>query len=149
MDFFHLNFHYFLSNLWGAPYNALIEKSYAFALRIVKLYKYLVEEKREFVLSKQVLKSGTSIGANAEEAEGAQSKKDFIAKISISYKEARETHYWLRLLRDSNYLEAPLAASILEDCQALKKILSAILISSKKNEELRMENEEWKVKNEE
>ncbi len=121
--------------------NALIEKSYAFALRTVKLYKYLVEEKREFVLSKQVLKSGTSIGANAEEAEGAQSKKDFIAKISISYKEARETHYWLRLLRDSHYLEANLATSMLNDCETLKKILSSILISSKKNEELRMKNE--------
>lgn len=82
----------------------MLEKSYALALRMVKLYRYLTEEKREFVLSKQILRCGTSIGANIEEAVGAQSGKDFLSIISIGYKEARETKYWLRLLNDSGYL---------------------------------------------
>ncbi len=85
--------------------NVIKEKSYAFALRIIKLYKYLCKEKNEFVLSKQILRSGTSIGANIEEAVGSQSQKDFIAKLSIAYKESRETHYWIRLLKDSDYIK--------------------------------------------
>ena len=113
--------------------NVFLDKSYAFALRIVKLYKFLCEEKNEFVMSKQVLKSGTSIGANAEEANGAQSKRDFIAKVSISYKEARETHFWLRVLRDTDYIKAGEAKSLLDDCEALKRIASSILISSKQS----------------
>ena len=84
--------------------NIVQNKSYQFAIRIVKLYKYLCEEKKEFVLSKQLLRSGTSIGANIEEAIGGQSKKDFFAKLTIEYKEARETHYWIRLLTDTDYL---------------------------------------------
>ncbi|HUX57173.1 MAG TPA: four helix bundle protein [Bacteroidales bacterium] len=80
--------------------NVIQVKSYAFAVNIVKTYKLLVEEKKEYVLSKQLLKSGTSIGANTEEALGGQSEKDFYAKLNIVYKEARETHYWLRLLYD-------------------------------------------------
>ncbi|WP_316316556.1 four helix bundle protein, partial [Clavibacter michiganensis] len=78
--------------------NVLLEKSFDFAVRVVKAYKFLVEEKKEYVLSKQFVRSGTSIGANAEEAVGGQSKADFISKISIAYKEARETNYWIRLL---------------------------------------------------
>ncbi len=78
----------------------LKEKSYSFAIRIIKLYKYLKSEKNETILSKQIVRSGTSIGANIEEAIGAQSKNDFMAKISIAYKESRETEYWLRLLKD-------------------------------------------------
>jgi four helix bundle protein len=101
--------------------NVIQEKSYAFALRMVKLYKYLVEEKKEYVLAKQILKSGTSIGANAEEGIGAQSRKDFLNKITIAYKEARETHFWLRLLTDSDYLEKKLSKSLLADCEELKK----------------------------
>jgi len=81
--------------------NVLQEKSYAFAIRIVNAYKYLVEDKKEYVLSKQLLRCGTSIGANTEEAIGGQSEKDFYAKLNIVYKEARETHYWIRLLRDT------------------------------------------------
>jgi len=77
-------------------YNIIAEKSYSFAERIVKLYKYIVEEKREYTLSKQILRSSTSIGANIEEARGAQSDKDFLSKVSISYKEFRKTEYWLR-----------------------------------------------------
>ena len=79
-------------------------KSYAFALRIIKVYKFLSHEKKEFILSKQLLKSGTSIGANIEEAIGGQSKADFFAKITISYKESRESKYWIRLLKILNIL---------------------------------------------
>ena len=106
--------------------NVVQTRSYAFALRIVKLYQYLAKEKHEYVLSKQLLKSGTSIGANVEEAIGGQSQKDFQAKLSISYKEARETHYWLRLMRDSGYLSAVQTKSLLEDCGELLKILGSI-----------------------
>ncbi|MCO5250010.1 MAG: four helix bundle protein [Candidatus Kapabacteria bacterium] len=111
--------------------NIIQDKSFAFAIRIVNLYKYLLAEKKEFVLSKQLLRSGTSIGANVEEAIGGQSKKDFIAKISIAYKEARETMYWLKLLKATQYLEEKEADSILHDVEELCKILSSILLSSK------------------
>ncbi len=103
--------------------NVVLEKSYALALRMVKLYGYLTEEKREFVLSKQILRSGTSIGANIEEAVGAQSEKDFLSKISIGYKEARETKYWLRLLNDSGYLEEEQAQSLFQDIEEMLKLL--------------------------
>ena len=106
--------------------NIVQEKSYNFALRIIKLYKYLTSEKKEFVLSRQVLRSGTSIGANVEEAIGGQSEKDFFAKISVAYKESRETHYWIRLLRDSQYLDEKASSSILKDCNELIKILGSI-----------------------
>ena len=91
----------------------LSTKSYAFALRIVKLYRHMADERREYVLSKQVLRSGTSIGANIEESIHAQSKVDFIHKLSIGQKEASETNYWLRLLKDSGYIEGKLADSFL------------------------------------
>jgi four helix bundle protein len=106
--------------------NVVQEKSYAFALRVVKLYQYLCQEHREYELSKQVLRSGTSIGANIEEALGAQSDKDFLHKISISYKEARETHYWIRLLGDTGYIASKLKQSLLADCEALLKIIGSI-----------------------
>lgn len=83
--------------------NIVKDKSYKFSLRIVKLFKYLVEDKKEYLLSKQILRCGTSIGANIEEAIGGITKKDFINKVFIAYREARETHYWIRLLRDSDY----------------------------------------------
>jgi len=111
--------------------NIVLDKSYTFALRIIKLYSYLGNEKKEFVLSKQILKSGTSIGANIEEAVGGQSKRDFIAKLSISLKEAKETHYWLRLLKDSQILEEKIAKSIIDDCEELLKLLTAIIKKSK------------------
>jgi len=91
--------------------NVIQQKSYAFALRIIQLYRYLAQEKKEFVLAKQILRSGTAIGANVEEAIGAQSKKDFLSKMAIAYKEARETKYWLRLLKDTKYLPENLAVS--------------------------------------
>ena len=109
-----------------AKENILQDKSYDFALRIIKTYQYLCAEKKEYVLSKQLLRSGTSIGANIEEAIGGQSERDFFAKISISYKEARETHYWIRLLRDSGYFSEDQIASLLNDCDELLKIIGSI-----------------------
>lgn len=106
-------------------------KSYAFALRIVKLSRYLTTEKHDFVLSKQVLRPGTSIGANIEEANQAQSGKDFVHKLSIALKEATESNYWLRLLKDSDTLEPKLAASLLNDCEELQKMLTAAIKTSK------------------
>ena len=101
-------------------------KSYAFAIRIVKVYQYLCEHKKEFVLSKQLLRCGTSIGANIEEAIGGQSDKDFYAKLTISYKEARETHYWIRLLKDTDYLSEEQSESLLKDVTELLKIIGSI-----------------------
>jgi four helix bundle protein len=106
--------------------NVVEEKSYAFALRIVKLYRWLCEEKREYVLSKQLLRSGTSIGANVEEAIGGMSEKDFSAKMIIAYKEARESHYWLRLLYDSEFIDQAAFESIIGDCNELLKLLGSI-----------------------
>ena len=96
--------------------NPLLDKSYQFSIRIVHASRYLMTTKKEYILSKQLLRSGTSIGANAEEAQGGQSRRDFISKIAISYKEARETHYWLRLLRDTNFLDKKAANSLIKDC---------------------------------
>ena len=107
------------------------DKSYQFALRVVKLSRYLVEEKKEYVLSKQVLRSGTSIGANVEESKQAQSKMDFVHKLSIANKEAFETNYWLRLLRDSDLINSKLAGSLLNDCEELQKILVASIKTAK------------------
>jgi four helix bundle protein len=99
--------------------SVLRTKSYDFALRVIKDQQHLVSELREYVISKQVLRSGTSIGANIEEAGQAQSKADFVHKLSIAQKEAFETHYWMRLLRDSEMLRPPLANSLLDDCEEL------------------------------
>lgn len=105
----------------------LFKKSFSFAVRVVKLSAMLREEKKEFVLSKQLLRSGTSIGANIVEANGAISKSDFSAKISISYKESLETKYWLDLLHETKYVETKLYASIRNDADELSKILYSIL----------------------
>ncbi len=106
--------------------NAIQIKSYDFAVRIVKLYKHLSQEKREFVLSKQLLRSGTSIGANVEEAIGGQSRKDFFAKLTIAYKEARESHYWIRLLKDTDYLTEEEYNSLIKDIEEILKIIGSI-----------------------
>lgn len=106
--------------------NVIQIKSYAFAVRIVKVYQFLCDEKKEFVLSKQLLRSGTSIGANIEEAIGGQSDKDFFAKLTISYKETRETHYWIRLLTDTSYLSKDQSESLLYDATELLKIIGSI-----------------------
>ena len=115
----------------NAKQNPGLEKSFDFALRIVKLYQHLSDKKKEFVLSKQILRSGTSIGANFEEAHGAQSDLDFQSKISIDYKEARETSYWLRLLKASNYITEKQFNSIYPDCEELIKITTSIQLSMK------------------
>ena len=111
--------------------NVIKDKSFAFALRIVKLYQFLCDTKKEYVLSKQVLRSGTSIGANVRESEHGQSKADFIHKISISLKEANETDYWLDLLFQAGYLDEKMYQSLNQDCEEILKILTAIVKTSK------------------
>jgi len=113
--------------------NIVMDKSYAFALRIIKLYKYLVAEQKEYVLSKQILRSGTSVGALIKEAEHAQSKADFINKMNIALKEANETEYWLMLLRDSEYISTKSFDSIYPDSVELIKLLASIVKSSKRS----------------
>ena len=107
--------------------NVIQEKSYAFAVRVVRVCQYLVEEKRELVLSNQLLRSGTSIGANVEEAIGGQSERDFVAKLSVAYKEARESKYWVRLLGDTDYLTQKQLESLLADLEQVLKLLGTIL----------------------
>ncbi len=111
--------------------NVIVDKSKAFALRIIKLYKYLLSEKKEYVLSKQILRSGTSIGANVKEAIRGQSKADFYAKMNIALKEASETEYWLELLGESGYIEKKHFDSMNSDCQELISILVAITKTQK------------------
>ena len=111
--------------------NVVAEKSMEFAVRVVKLYGYLCEEKREHVMSKQLLKSGTSIGANIREAIYAQSRKDFVSKMSIALKEASETEYWLELLSRTGYLTSEQHQSLQDDCGELAKMLTAIIRSAK------------------
>jgi four helix bundle protein len=112
----------------GGP---LQEKSFAFAVRVVNLYKYLCREKKEYVLSKQLLRSGTAIGALVREAEQAESKPDFIHKLAIALKEANETEYWLLLLRETGYLNANEAESIITDNKEFLKLLTSIINTTK------------------
>ena len=114
--------------------NLIVGKSKAFALRIIKLFKYLRGEKNEYILSKQLLWSGTSIGANVREATRAQSKADFNAKIAIALKEAEETAYWLELLFEGEFLEKEAFASIYSDCNEVCKILMSISKTGKEGE---------------
>lgn len=107
-------------------------KSYDFALETVSLYKSIVSSKREYVLSKQMLRSGTSIGANISEANGAISTADFSAKISIAYKESLEVKYWLALLKDSNYVPNDIAQSLISKADELSKIMFSILKTTKR-----------------
>jgi four helix bundle protein len=113
------------------PKGPLSQKSFAFALRIVKLGKYLRSKHKEYILAKQVLRSGTAIGALVREAEHAQSRADFISKLSIALKEANETDYWLDLLHQSDYLSNESHASIHTDIQELIRLLVSIIKSSK------------------
>ena len=107
--------------------NPLKDRYYAFSVRIVKMYKYLCDKKREYVLNKQVLRSGTSIGANIVEANGGISKDDFFAKMSISYKEALETKYWLDLLKDSGFLESKGYDELYQEAVETSRMLFAVL----------------------
>ena len=110
--------------------NIIVKKSYAFALSVIQLYKQLVD-KKEYVLSKQVLRSGTSVGANINEAISGESKKDFIHKLGISVKEARETSYWLNLLKDSDYITTDEFSRLNNSCDELIKILNSIILTTK------------------
>jgi four helix bundle protein len=112
--------------------NVIKNKSFAFALRIIKAYQFL-SEKKEFVLSKQMLRSGTAIGAMVREAEQAESGADFIHKMAIALKEANETEYWLELLTQSNFLEEKLSASLKGDLTEILKLLTAIIKTTKQN----------------
>ena len=110
--------------------NIIVKKSYSFALEIIKLYKQLAEQK-EHVLSKQILRSGTSIEANIHEAVTSESKRDFIHKMGIALKETRETSYWLNLLKDSSYMSHDTLDSLHSDCQSMIKILNSIILTTK------------------
>lgn len=111
--------------------NVIVDKTKIFALRIIKLYKYLLD-KKEYVLSKQILRSGTSIGANVREATRGQTKPDFYAKMSISLKEAEETEYWLELLHESNYISKKDFEELVSPCEEIIKILVSITSTQKK-----------------
>jgi len=113
--------------------NPILDKTMDFSIRIVNLYKYLCDEKKEFVMSKQLLRCGTSIGANAHEANNGQSDKDFLAKMYIAFKEASEAEYWINLLAKTKYISPSQGEGILYDCVELKKILTAIIKTSKTN----------------
>lgn len=110
--------------------NVIVQKSYSFALEIIKLYKQLTEQK-EYVLSKQILRSGTSIGSNIHEAVSSESKKDFIHKMGIALKETRETAYWLNLLKDSSYITQETFEPLHFSCHAIIKILNSIILTTK------------------
>ena len=115
--------------------NVVKDKSFEFAIRIINLYKHLTGSKQEFVISKQLLRSGTSIGANICEAEQAQSTADFLSKISISLKESCESDYWIRLLHRTDYISEQEYQSIIADCKELTKLLTSIIKSIKQNKE--------------
>lgn len=108
------------------------DKAFEFAIRIVNLYKYLINEKQEFVLSKQVLRSGTSIGANIKEALQGQSKKDYLSKMNIALKEASETDYWLKLLKATDYISEG-SNSLIADCLEINKMLISIVKTTRQN----------------
>ncbi|TVQ16816.1 MAG: four helix bundle protein [Leptolyngbya sp. DLM2.Bin15] len=113
--------------------NLIKDKSFAFAVRIVKLCKYLNQEKREFVLAKQILRSGTAIGALVREAEHGESRADFVHKLAIALKEANETQYWIELLHQTDYIDPKSFESINQDCTELLKLLTAIIKTTKNN----------------
>lgn len=111
--------------------NVIEIKSFDFAVRIINLYKYLTAIKKEYVLSKQLLRSGTSVGANVAEAEQAQSRPDFVSKMNIALKETSETKYWIKLLKATDFLSEKESSSLLSDCVELEKLLVSIIKSSK------------------
>ena len=115
--------------------NLIVDKSYRFSLKIIELYRFLTEEKWEYILSKQLLRCGTSIGANIHEAQAAVSKRDFVSKISIASKEARETFYWLRLMRDSGFIdeETALGKELFNEIESIMKITTKIVKTGQEN----------------
>jgi len=115
--------------------NVIADKTYAFALKIIKAYLLLTRERKEHIIARQLLRCGTSIGANVREAVGAQSRADFISKMSIAYKEALETEYWLSLLKDSKILPTETADDLLIDCIEICRIIAKIQLTTKRNNE--------------
>ena len=113
--------------------NIILDKSMSFAIRIVRLYQYLCKEKREYILSRQLVRSGTSVGANIHEAINGQSRKDFLSKMYIAFKEATETEYWIKLLTSTDYLTENESKSILGSCVEIKKILNSIIKTTKES----------------
>ncbi len=111
--------------------DTIYEKSYAFALRIVKAYKFLTDSQKEFILSKQLLRSGTSIGALCKEAQHAQSRADFLNKMNVALKEANETEYWLSILKDSEFIDETSYKSIQTDCSEILRLLISIVKTTK------------------
>ena len=118
---------------WNSP-SPLKDKSFAFAIRIVKLYQYLSEQKKEYIMSKQILRSGTAIDALVREAQQAESRADFIHKLAIALKEANETDYWLDLLKETNYINKQQHESIKTDMLELLKLLTSIIKTTKANQ---------------
>ena|SRR5579875_85373 len=114
-----------------AKENIIVSKSYSFALKVIEVYKFLIGTKKEFVLSKQFLRCGTSIGANIHEAIGSESKKDFIHKLGIALKEARETSYGIRLLSDSQFITQEQATNLNSNCEEIIRILNSIILTTK------------------
>ena len=113
--------------------NTLVDKSITFAAQIIKLHKYLVRTQKESIISRQIVRSGTSIGANINEANYGQSKADFVSKLHIALKETAETEYWLRLLLESEYITMEMGEPILKECTELKRILIASINTAKSN----------------
>ncbi|MGA2297805.1 MAG: four helix bundle protein [FCB group bacterium] len=120
--------------------NIIVEKSYKFALDIIKLFKFLKDVKNEYVISKQLLRCGTSIGANVNESQSAESTPDFIHKLSIAAKEARETEYWLQLLKESEYIDSKTFETINNECITILKILNSIILTSSKKNNSKIHN---------
>ncbi len=116
-----------------ARQNVIQDKSFAFAVQIVRLAKELREDHREFTLSDQLVRAGTSIGANVEEALGGQSRKDFLAKLGIAAKETRETHYWLRLVKESGLLTGRQVDILLVECREILAVLNSIILTTRRN----------------
>ena len=114
--------------------NMLLDKSISFASRIIKLHRHLVKDKKETVVAKQIVRSGTSIGANISEANYGQSKADFISKLHIALKETAETEYWIKLLYKADYIDGKLTASLLDDCLEIKRILIASINTAKNSQ---------------
>jgi four helix bundle protein len=113
--------------------NVIVDKSFDFAVRIINLYKFLQEQKKEFIISKQIIRSGTSIGANVREAINAQSRSDFIHKLSIAQKECDETCYWIELLHKTEYINEDEYKSVHDDCISLLKVIRSIILTTKSN----------------
>ena len=114
--------------------NIIVSKSYGFAVRCVNLYKYLCEEKHDYVIGKQLMRSGTSVGANVKEAIRGVSRADFMAKLSIALKEASESEFWIEILRDTGYITPQQSESMLCDCQEVLKLLMSIIKTAKDNQ---------------